>query len=46
MKSTLFSVIGDLVITFSASATLAKATPAKSAAQVIEIVGPYARRGL
>src|SRR5208283_4659584 len=37
MKSTLFSVIGDLVITFSASATLAKATPAKSAAQVIEI---------
>jgi plastocyanin domain-containing protein len=37
MKSTLFSVIGALVITFSASVTLAKATPAKSAAQVIEI---------
>lgn len=37
MKSTLVSVIGALVITFSASATLAKATPAKSAAQVIEM---------
>jgi len=37
MKSTLVSVIGALVVTFSAAATLAKGTPTKSAAQVIEM---------
>jgi plastocyanin domain-containing protein len=37
MKSTLVSVIGALIITFFASATLAKGATAKNAAQVIEI---------